>query len=113
MSERDQTHDEARAERDLQQARDIFSLASMPGWKTWLEWIATGIENRRDQLCSLETDEPTTNRLRGEIMLLRQLYYAATKIDAAKIREIEASVKGLRIRAEMMHDVRDTTRSQP
>jgi hypothetical protein len=108
---REETDEEKRAKQALAQAQDILSLASMPGWKTWLQWIADGIESRRDALCDPRLDLQSTNMVRAEIALLRALYLKATSVDAAAISGIEEHIKGLRESADARHYVASVTRS--
>lgn len=109
---REKTNEEVVAEKALQNYRDLSALRHMDGWKVLLGWLEEAIKLRATRLCQLDCEPRETDRIRGELMLLKGLQ-KATSIDEADIREIETMLLGLRKQADAMHYVAAATRGNP
>lgn len=108
------TKGERQAEDALKIARDIHALAQMPGWATWRRWVDEGIESRRELLCQIGLDERTSDRLRGDVALLRNLALKAdAALDIEKFAELEKELRGLKAQADARHYVRAATQGSP
>lgn len=107
---REQSTAEMQAEAALQAARDVQAMAQMPGWRVWTSWIEDAIEVRREALCRLDLDDRDTNRIRGEVQLLRQLLLkAGAALDIERFQEVEKHLKGLQAQGEARQYLREAT----
>jgi len=111
---REQSDQEAQIEKALQSARAVQAMAQMPGWAIWTSWIEEGIELRREALCRIGLDEKESERLRGEIQLLRQLLIKSdAALDIEKFSQAEKHLRVLQAQGEARHYLRDSTQGTP